>query len=169
MDGPKGKNAAMNTVFGALLVIFSIYVIVSSFGMKYFRSFIDGAGFFPLIIGCVLLGLGGVLVFIGLNAGGFAQLKDVCRGSFLLAFIKDERTLRVLILLALIAVYVFILLGNIPFVWATSIYLFCTFLYLKAYKKTWIIPGWVLALFTATATSFVVFYAFKIGLGLTLP
>lgn len=169
MDGRKSKNAAMNTVFGALLVLFSIYVIISSFGMKYFRSFIDGAGFFPLIIGCVLLGLGGTLTFIGLNAGGIAQLKEVCKGSFLRAFVKDERTLRVVILLALITVYVFVLLGNIPFVWATSIYLFSTFVYLKAYKKAWILPGWVLALITAVATSFVVFYAFKIGLGLTLP
>lgn len=169
MDEQKRKSAAMNTVFGTLLVLFSIYVIISSLGMKYFKSFIDGAGFFPLIIGCVLLGLGGILTFIGINSGGFAELKEVMTGSFIKAFIKNEDTVRVVILLVMMAVYVFILLGNIPFVWATTIYLFFTFLYLKAYKKTWIIPGWIIALITSIATSFIVFYAFKIGLGLTLP
>lgn len=169
MDDRKKKSAASNTVFGALLVIFSVYVIISSLHMKFFKSFIDGAGFFPLIIGCVLLTLGGVLVFIGINAGGFAELKDVFTGSYLKAFIKNETTLRVVILLVLMAVYVFILLGNIPFVWATSIYLFVTFLYLKAYKKSWIIPGWLKALFTSVLTAYIVYYAFKLGLGLTLP
>lgn len=169
MDGGKNRSAATNTVFGMLLVIFSIYVIVSSLQMKFFRQFIDGAGFFPLIIGCVLLGLGGVLTFIGINAGGFAELKEVFTGSFLLAFLKHENTVRVVILVALMAVYVFILLGWIPFVWATTIYLFVTFLYLKAFQKKWILPGWVLSLFTSVLTSFVVFYAFKLGLGLTLP
>ncbi len=169
MEGQKKKSAAQNTIFGTLLVIFSIYVIISSLHMKFFRQFIDGAGFFPLIIGCVLLLLGGVLVFIGINAGGFAELKEVFTGSFIKAFITNEITLRVLILLVLMAVYVFILLGNLPFVWATSIYLFVTFIYLKAYKKSWIIPGWLKALFTSVLTSYIVYYAFKLGLGLTLP
>lgn len=169
MDGGKKKNAATNTAFGALLVIFSIYVIVSSLQMKYFKQFIDGAGFFPLIIGCVLLGLGGVLTFIGINAGGFAELKEVFTRSYILAFFKHENTVRVVVLVAMMAVYVFVLLGTIPFVWATTVYLFFTFIYLKAFQKKWRIPGWVLSLFTSVTTSFIVFYAFKLGLGLTLP
>ena len=169
MDDRKKKNAAMDTVFGALLVLFSIYIIISSLNMKFFKSFIDGAGFFPMIIGCVLLGLGAVLTFIGINAGGFAELKEVMTGSFLMAFIKNENTVRVLILISFMLIYIFVLLGNIPFVWATTIYLFSTFIYLKAYKKTWIIPGWLMSLITAMMTSFIVFYAFKLGLGLTLP
>ncbi len=168
MGERKKKSAAVDTVFGLLLVLFSVYIIVSSLNMKFFKSFIDGAGFFPLIIGCVLLGLGAVLIFIGIHAGGFAQLKEVMTGSFVLAFIKSESTVRVLILLAMMAVYIFFLLGNIPFVWATTIYLFVTFLYLNAYKKTWIFPGWLMALVTAVTTSFVVYYAFKLGLGLTI-
>ena len=169
MDDRKKKSAAMNTVFGALLVLFSMYIIISSLHMKFFKSFIDGAGFFPLIIGCVLTVLGGVLVFIGINSGGIAELKEVFTGSFMKAFIKNEVTIRVLILVALMAIYIFVLLGNIPFVWATTIYLFVTFVYLKAYKKSWIIPGWLKALVTAVLTSFIVYYAFKLGLGLTLP
>jgi len=169
MDDRKKKSAAINTVFGALLVLFSVYIIISSLHMKFFKSFIDGAGFFPLIIGCVLTVLGGVLIFIGINAGGFAELKEVFTGSYIKAFIKHETTVRVLILMALMAIYVFILLGNLPFVWATSIYLFITFVYLKAYKKSWIIPGWLKALFTSVLTSYIVYYAFRLGLGLTLP
>ncbi len=169
MDDRKNKNAAMNTVLGSLLVLFSIYIIISSLGMKFYKSFIDGAGFFPMIIGFVLLGLGAVLAFIGINAGGFAELKEVMTGSFIMAFIKNENTVRVLILLSLMFIYIFVLLGNIPFVFATTLYLFATFVYLKAYKKTWILPGWLMALITSMMTSVIVFYAFKLGLGLTLP
>jgi len=169
MGEKKKKTAAIDLVSGVLLVLFSVYIIISSLNMKFFKSFIDGAGFFPLIIGCVLLGLGAVLAFIGVKAGGFAELNEVMTGSFILAFLKNEKLLRVLILIAMMCVYVFILLGSIPFVWATTIYLFFTFIYLKAYEKTWILPGWLMSLITATATSFVVFYAFKLGLGLTLP
>ncbi len=169
MADRKKKNAAINTVLGIFLVLFSVYIIISSLNMKFFKSFIDGAGLFPLIIGCVLIGLGAVLTFIGINAGGLTELKEVLTGSFIMAFIKNEDTVRVLILLSMMAVYIFVLMGNIPFVWATTIYLFFTFIYLKAYKKTWIIPGWMMSLITAVMTSFIVFYAFKLGLGLTIP
>ena len=165
----KKKGAAINTVFGALLVLFSVYVIISSLNMRYFRTFIDGAGFFPLIIGCVLLGLGAILTFIGINAGGLAELREVLTGSYLKAFVRSEGTVRVVILTGMMAVYVFVLLGTIPFVWATSAYLFANFLYLKAYTKKWILPGWVMALITSLVTSFAVYYAFRLGLGLTIP
>ncbi len=168
MSEPKKRSAAINTALGITLIIFSIYVIVSSMGMKYFRSFIDGAGFFPFIIGWVLLGLGVVLTFIGLNAGGIAELKEVFTDTFLKAFVKNDSTVRVAILLGMMVVYVFILLEAIPFVWATSIYLFATFLYLDAFKRKTAYLGWLLALVTSLATSFIVYYAFKIGLGLTI-
>lgn len=169
MEEKRTRNAAKDSVFGALLVIFSIYIIISSFQMKYFKTFFDGAGFFPLIIGCVLLILGSVLTFIGIKSGGIAQLKEVFTASFLKIFFKDNRVIRVFLLLVMMAVYVYILLGAIPFIWATSIYLFVTFLYLKAFQKIWVLPGWLVAAIASVATAVIVFYAFKLGLGVTLP
>lgn len=169
MEEKKTRNAAKDLVFGVLLVIFSVYIIISSFQMKYFKTFFDGAGFFPLIIGCVLLALGAVLTFIGIKSGGFAELKGVFTAAFLKNFFTNNRTVRVLILLAMMAVYVYILLGTIPFIWATTLYLFVTFVYLKAFQKVWVLPGWLVAAAVSVATSVVVFYAFKLGLGLMLP
>lgn len=169
MEEQKKRSAAKDLVFGCLLVLFSIYIIISSLQMKYLKTFIDGAGFFPLIIGCVLLTLGAVLAFIGIKAFGIQELKEVLHLSFIKEFFTNHRVMRVLILLAMMIIYMYILLGSIPFIWATSIYLFATFLYLGAFQKFWRLPGWVMAAIVSVATSSVVFYAFKLGLGVTLP
>ena len=169
MNEQKKRSAAIDMVFGILLVFFSIYIIFSSLHMKFLKSFIDGAGFFPLIIGVVLVLLGAVLTFIGIKAGGVAELKEVLSTRFLKAFIKDDGTLRVLILVAMMAVYIFLLLELIGFLYATPIYLFVTFMYLKACKKLGPIPGWMMAAIISVATSMIVYHAFRLGLGVTLP
>lgn len=167
--GDKKRTAAMDLVFGVALVVFGIYVIISSLGMKYMHSFIDGAGFFPLIIGCVLTVLGALLAFTGIKLGGLKELKEVCTAKFVVDFFKNDGTIRVLILLAMMIIYMYVLIGLIGFNYATMIYLFCNFMYLQAFKKVGPIPGWVIALIVSVALPFVVYYAFKMGLGVTLP
>jgi hypothetical protein len=78
-------------------------------------------------------------------------------------FVKDDRTLRVLILLGMMAIYVYVLLGLIPFIAATSIYLTANFLYLRAVKHWWI------AVIIAVVASAAVYYAFRYGFNITLP
>lgn len=169
MDGQKKRNAAIDLVFGAALVLFGIYVIISSLQMKFLKSFIDGAGFFPLIIGAVLVMLGAVLAVIGFRAGGITELKEVAGGSFLKAWFRDDRTLRVLILLAMMAVYIFLMIDLIGFLYATPVYLFATFMYLKACKKHGPVPAWVTAAVISAVATLVIYYAFRFGLGVTLP
>ena len=159
----KKRSAAKDFVFGVLLTAFGIYVIIDSLCMKIYNTFIDAPGFFPLIIGAVLVVLGVILAVLGFRAGGIAELKEVCNAKFLLDFIKNDRTVRVLILLGMMVIYVYVLIGWIPFVAATSIYLTANFLYLKACKHWWT------AIIIAVVASFAVYYAFRFGFKITMP
>jgi hypothetical protein len=142
---------------------------VTSLGLKYFTSFIDGAGFFPSIIGAVLIILGAVLLYTGVKLGGVTMLKEALTGEKIKAFIKNDATIRVLILIAMMVIYVFVLIGNIHFILATSIYIFANYMYLGACKKFWKIPGWAMALIISIVASAGVYYLMKICLGVTMP
>lgn len=163
MDGQKKRNAAKDFASGIALVLFGIYIIIESLNMKVYNTFIDAPGFFPLIIGIVLTVLGAILTVIGYKTGGVAELKEVLNGKFLKAFAKDDTTIRVLILLAMMVVYMYILVGRIHFILATTIYLTANFLYLKALKKWWV------SIIVAVVASVVIYYAFQLGLGITMP
>ena len=163
MEEKKNRNAAKDLFCGLLLVLFGIYVIIASLNMKVYNTFIDAPGFFPTIVGAVIALLGGLLAFIGFKVGGLKELKEVCNGTFLANFFKSDSTIRVIILVAMMFVYIYILLGRVHFIIATSIYLIANFLYLKATKQWW------LGIIIAVAMSVIVFYAFKLGFGITMP
>ena len=162
-EGQKPKNAAKDLVSGILLVAFGVYIIIDALHMRVYNKFIDAPGFFPVIVGSVICLLGGILAFIGWRKGGFGELKEVFSGSFLKQFFTSEGTIRVVILLAMMFIYIFGLLGRIHFIIATSIYLIANYLYLKATKHWW--TGVIIAV----ATSFAVYYAFKLGFSITMP
>ena len=155
MEGQKKRNAVRDLVSGAFLVLFGIYVIVESKNMRVYNTFIDAPGFFPMIIGIVLTGLGAVLAYIGFRTGGVTELREVCSFSFLKKFFMEDSTIRVLVLLAM--------MGRIHFILASAIYLTATFLYLKAVKQWW------LAIIIAVVSSCVAYYAFRLGFGIILP
>ena len=69
MEEKKSRNAAKDLFCGVLLVLFGIYIIIDSLGMKIYNTFIDAPGFFPTIIGAVIVLLGAVLAFIGIKLG----------------------------------------------------------------------------------------------------
>jgi hypothetical protein len=79
MEEKKARNAAKDLFCGVLLVLFGIYVIIDSLNMKVYNTFIDAPGFFPTIIGGVLVVLGAVLAFIGFKLGGAKELAEVYR------------------------------------------------------------------------------------------
>ncbi len=163
MEEKKHRNAAKDLFCGVLLVLFGIYIIIDSLGMKVYNTFIDAPGFFPTIIGGVIVLLGAVLAFIGIKLGGARELKEVCNGAFLKQFFTSDSTVRVVILVAMMAIYIYVLLGRIHFIIATSIYLIANFLYLKATKQWWV------SILIAVAMSAIVYYAFKLGFGITMP
>lgn len=163
MQKKKERNAAKDFVSGLLIVLFGIFLIIDSMQMKVFNTFLDAPGFFPIIVGVVLIVLGAVLSFIGLKLGGVQELKEVLTGTFLKQFITNEGTVRVLILIAMMVIYIWGLLGRMHFILSTSIYLTANFLYLKATKHWWV------SIIIAVVTSAIVFYAFDIGFGITMP
>lgn len=163
MEGQKKRNAVRDLVSGIFLVLFGVYVIIESKGMRVYNSFIDAPGFFPMIIGIVLAGLGAVLAYIGFRTGGAKELREVCSVSFIKRFFTEDSTIRVLVLLAMMAVYIYVLVGRIHFILASTIYLTANFLYLKALKQWW------LAVIIAVVSSCVAYYAFRLGFGIILP
>lgn len=162
MGEPKKRNAAIDFVSGLVLVAFGVYIMIDALNMKVYNTFVDAPGFFPTIVGAIIAVLGGVLAFIGFKLGALRELKEVCNGAYLKQFATGDGTLRVLILIAFMVVYIWVLLGRIHFIAATSIYLFANFLYLKANKHWWT------SAIIAVVTSAIVFYAFKLGFGITM-
>ena len=163
MQEKKERNAAKDFVSGILLVILGIFILFDAMSMKIYNTFLDAPGFFPAIVGGVIIVLGAILAFIGYKLGGLAELKEVLNGAFLKQFITSDGTVRVLILIAIMVVYIWGLLGRMHFIIATSIYLIANFLYLKALKQWW------LSIIIAVAMSAIVYYAFKLGFGITMP
>ena len=158
----KKRNAAKDLASGVLLVFFGIYIVVDALNLKIYNTFIDAPGFFPTIVGSVIAVLGAVLAFIGLKLGGVRELKEVLSGRFIREFIVSDGTMRVVILIAMMVVYIWVLLGRIHFIAATSIYLIANFLYLKATERWWV------SVVIALATSAIVYYTFKLGFGITM-
>ncbi len=163
MEEKKNRNAAKDLFCGALLVLFGIYIVVTSLNLKVYNTFLDAPGFFPTIVGAAIAILGAILAFIGFKLGGAGQLKEVFSGASLVRFFKNEGTIRVIILVAMMFIYIWVLLGRVHFIIATSIYLIANFLYLKATEKWW------LGIIIAIAMSIIVFYAFKLGFGISMP
>ena len=163
MQEKKERNAAKDFVSGILLVILGIFILFDAMSMKIYNTFLDAPGFFPAIVGGVIIVLGAILAFIGYKLGGLTELKEVLNGAFLKQFITSDGTVRVLILIAIMVIYIWGLLGRMHFIIATSIYLIANFLYLKALKQWW------LSIIIAVAMSAIVYYAFKLGFGITMP
>ena len=163
MQEKKERSAAKDFVSGILIVLFGIFIVVDALNMKIYNTFLDAPGFFPAIVGGVIIVLGGVLAFIGFKLGGLTEFKEVMNGAFLKAFVTSDATVRVLILILMMVVYICGLLGRMHFIIATSIYLIANFLYLKAMKQWWI------SIIIAIAMSAIVYYAFKLGFNITMP
>jgi len=163
MQDKKERSAAKDFVSGLLLVLFGIFIVVDALNMKIYNTFLDAPGFFPAIVGGVIILLGAILAFIGYRLGGMKELKEVLNGTFLKQFVTSDGTVRVLILILMMIVYIWGLLGRMHFIIATSIYLIANFLYLKATKYWW------LSIIIAVGMSAAVYYAFKIGFSITMP
>ncbi len=162
MQEQKKRNAAKDLVSGVLLVFFGIYIIYDALNLKIYNTFIDAPGFFPTIVGSVIAVLGAVLAFIGMKLGGFRELKEVLSVQVLREFATSDSTLRAVVLIAMMVVYIWVLLGRVHFITATSIYLIANFLYLKANSHWWV------SVIIAVATSTIVYYTFKLGFSITM-
>ncbi len=180
MDNKKRSGAA-DVLVGIVLVLFSLAVIVSSVHLetpKVSKGLLDHPGFFPALVGSTLVIFGAALTFTGLKADGVRQIREIFTAAYQKAFWRDDRSVRVLALLALMLCYVLALqfarqiwgvvtgvfrsdLGG-AFIWFTAVYLFATLSYLKATDKWW--KNLLIAAITATAIAAAFRYGFQIRL-----
>ena len=99
------KDLTGDILMGFLLMVGGVAIAIVALGMKVFRNFLDAPGFFPLILGCIFVLLGAALCFPALRKVGFSTVKTSFSKSNLTRFFKDDKTLRVTILLALMFAY----------------------------------------------------------------
>ncbi len=158
----KEKDLTGDIIMGFLLMAVGVAIAIVALGMKVFRNFLDAPGLFPLILGCIFVLLGAALLFPALKKVGFSTVKVAFSKSSLIGFLKNDMTIRVLIILGLMFAYVYILIGRINFAVATSIYLFLTMLYIKSTK-------WWLALIISVVASLAISIVFKYGFRIPLP
>lgn len=156
------KRAVGDFILGLLLLIGGIYVMIESLNMKVFNNFNDAPGFFPLFLGGVLAFLGFVLALQSHKKGALPAMKEVLSKGNLKIFIKDDRTVRTVILCAIMIVYIFILIGRMHFAIATMLYLVSTMLYLKSAK--W----WKTLIISAISTTLIC-VVFQYGFRIPLP
>jgi putative tricarboxylic transport membrane protein len=156
------KKTVGDFIIGLLLVIGGIFVMIVSLNMKIFRNFNDAPGFFPLFLGGILALLGAVLALQSIKKGALPATKAVFSKENLKSFVKDDKTLRTVILIAILIVYIFILIGRMHFAIATMLYLVSTMLYLRSAK--W----WKTLIISALSTIFICI-AFQYGFRIPLP
>jgi len=157
----KNKTAAGDFIMGVILDVFGVYLIISSLQMKIFKSFFDGPGFFPLILGIIFIVLGIMMTVTGVKTGGVTALQLSLKIEKIKAYFKNDEVIRVFILSGLMIVYIFGLVGKIDFTLATFLYLTATMFYLRS-TKWWAIL--IISALAAILTSLVFKYAFKIPL-----
>lgn len=157
----KTKTTTSDLVMGVILLIFGLYLIIDALGMKIYNSFLDAPGFFPFILGIVFSGFGVTMLVTSLMNGGVKEAQKTFKADNLARLILNDRTKRVMVLLAIMVFYIFILIGRINFTIATFAYLFITFFYLKSAT---LIKNIIISLLTALIISGVFKYLFIIPL-----
>ena len=118
--------------------------------MKVYGSFLDAPGFFPMILGIIFTIMGGILLNTGVKRNGLKELKEVIKNNEIVKGLRSDTTIRALVLIAFMAVYIFGLIGRVHFTIATSLYLIVTMLYLKA---TSVVNIFLISIGTAIAIS----------------
>jgi len=161
-QGNVNRKAAGDFIISVLLIIIGIYVMIEALNMKVFRYFIDAPGLFPLILGAILTVLGAILAIQSLKNGAWPALKVVFSKESVKDFIMNDKTVRALVLIALMIVYIYVLIGRVHFAIATMLYLTATMFYLRATK--W----WIILIISAVATA-VICVAFQYGFRVPLP
>lgn len=126
------KMAAADLIMSIFLIIFGGVIIYSSLNMKIYESFLDAPGFFPFILGLLFIGLGITMALSSLRRKGHEQIKQGIKNFNFSHLFKNIQFRRVIILIALMAFYIFVLVDRIHFTLATIIYLFFTLYYLKS-------------------------------------
>ncbi|MGI6037845.1 MAG: tripartite tricarboxylate transporter TctB family protein [Limnochordia bacterium] len=151
--------AAVDLLFSIVLALGSIWVIQEASRLRVFGSFYDAPGFFPFVMGWLIL-IGAVaLMFDAIKRGGIKQMKE--KRKELGQLRKHESMRRLLVLVALIGIYGFVLVPNMHYTLASTLFLVSIFLYLRSLKWYYTIA---LSVGVSVGISLVFHYALKIPL-----
>jgi hypothetical protein len=126
------KMAAADLVMGIFLIIFGGIVIWSSLNMRIYKTFLDAPGFFPFILGILFVGLGIIMTLSSLRRKGYDQIKQGIKSFNISHLFQNIQLRRVIVLITLMALYIFVLIHRVHFILATMLYLFFTLYYLKS-------------------------------------
>lgn len=153
----------MDQVFGILLTALAVIFGIITYNMPWNGIAGGGVkaapGILPIIV-CGALAVMGILLTIeGYKEGGKITADDIKAGSKVLV---SKEALRIYLMIALIASYIFGLLGRIHFAIATFIFLSVFFLVVKAGK-------WWSCLLLAAIVAFAITFAFGELIGIPLP
>jgi len=131
MEEPKKNSeehyAAGEFLASLLLIATSIFVALESLRMPQRGPipFVTSPGFFPFLLGVVLLLLSLFVLFDTTRGGGYRQLRVWIRD-----ILKSQKFRRLFSIVLLTGGYV-LLLGKVPFAVATMAYFFGIFTYLR--------------------------------------
>jgi len=155
-----------DVIFSIILICLSIYILIESLRMPVTglkgtveQEFYIAPGFLPAIIAVILMIMGLFILINGLRSGGKISKKDIIN---IIQVIKSENFVKSVIMVALIIIYTFILIGRLPFFWATFIFLTISMLFLRA--TSW----WRIILISAVA-SLIITYSFGTLARIPLP
>lgn len=119
----EGTQTGAELISSLLLFCFGLFVLLSGLYMCFFavtgtKVWYYSPGFFPAFVGCVLMLLSIVLLIKKLPAGGFHMV------NFRIFDTVDKvKFIRLIVSVVMLAIYVFLLIGRLPFTIATFIYL----------------------------------------------
>lgn len=124
----------LDFISGIILLIFGIYVLITGIFIAKKSTIGDivwygSPGIFPIFIGVIIVILAIILAIENLPKENNVNLiRDIVK------CVDKNVVFRTLITIGLFAVYVFILIGRIPFYIATFVYLFITMLIFRENK-----------------------------------
>jgi cell division protein FtsW (lipid II flippase) len=151
----KDKNnlPIIDLICSILILAIGLYVAGSGLYIALFEAngtdvWYYSPGMFPIMIGACLM-IFALLLFFKKRKEG-ARLKNI-HFENLRALLKEKTTYRLLLAIALFSAYVFLLIGHIPFVAATFIYLAVTMIVFRRDG----FPIWKLLLISAITTAFI--------------
>ncbi len=152
-------------VFGTFLFIVSAYFFYESLLMHQdiLPSTSKGAytspGVLPGVVSVIIMVLSLSLVISAWRSGARVKKIDLLNT---IRVLKEKQSLRIILISFIFVIYIFGLIGNIPFYWATFIYIFVFMFLFQAGR-------FISMVLTAGVTSYLITYIFGTLINIPLP
>ncbi|MBI5968091.1 MAG: tripartite tricarboxylate transporter TctB family protein [Deltaproteobacteria bacterium] len=122
----KNSMAGIDFVSSIVLIAFSLGIILWSLKMPRPGGWSSAPGLLPLFLGACILFMSLSILISSIKNKGFERLITKCQGFSFSQTMSDTKKKRLLGITLLIALYIFGLLGRMPFELASFIYLVST-------------------------------------------